>query len=250
MFDVFTPMNPAFLSFRPPGRAASYRRVTGCIPLQPGNVAIGRAAGDEGEQRARLEPVLARVTVNLDDPVDRLFVADEREGCDQRAGADSGDGIEGWTGHRPLHAPPALEHAGAERAPVAAAGHDQNVDGRRPRRPPGRVSIVLGLDAHDVAHDQRAAVGGNPLLVGVACADLVLPASARAAAARRTSSRQGRAPHPGSTPRSGGRAAGAAVFTPASDATKDAAGRVPCAIFAWKLADKLGEDSTACPVPS
>jgi hypothetical protein len=64
-----------------------------------------------------------RVAIEGDDPIDRGVVAEVSERRNQRAGADAGDDVEPWPRQRLgfRDVAPALEDAGPERAPVAAA---------------------------------------------------------------------------------------------------------------------------------
>ena len=103
------------------------------LALEAGEEIERRVVRQEEQQPARGRDVERRVAVQLHDALDRLVVAEEGERRDQRAGAHAGDRVELRPRHLARYAPPALQHAGAERAPVAAAGDDQQVEGRARR---------------------------------------------------------------------------------------------------------------------
>jgi hypothetical protein len=95
--------------------------------LQPGHGGKRLIGRQKVEWPALLDQVPPGVAVELDNGVDRWFIAEKRKGCDERAGADAGDHVKFRHGERPVHARPTFENAGTEGAPIAAAGQYQDV---------------------------------------------------------------------------------------------------------------------------
>ena len=153
-------------------RASAIRRTMSGVSAvrssrsSPGTSANEALLGQEVQHAARLHPVLLGVAVQLHDAVDRRLVAEERERRDERAGADAGHDVELRLGQRVVggHAAPALEEPGAERAPVPAAGDDQDVDDRRVRPLPRRVGVLLGFSAIEQFGKDPAEFGREALV--------------------------------------------------------------------------------------
>src|SRR4030095_15701535 len=138
------------------------------LPLQSGDLRKGHVAGEEIQRPALLDPVFFRVAVQPLDRVDRLLVAEEREGRDEGASADAGHSVERRLRHGSGRYPgPALEETGAERTPVAAAGDDEYVDLRRCRHSAGTVRVVLRLRARQQVLKHLAAVLHYTLVRGL-----------------------------------------------------------------------------------
>src|SRR5262249_21695855 len=93
------------------------------LPFQSRHLGEGDVGGQEVKRPALLHPVRLRVAIEVFDSIDRFVVAEESERRNQRAGTDAGNNMEPWSRKRMglRYFAPALEDAGSERAPVAAA---------------------------------------------------------------------------------------------------------------------------------
>ena len=108
------------------------------------------------------------MAVELDDALDRIVIAEEGERRDHGAGTHAGDDVELRARQIAADAAPAFQHAGAERAPVAAAGDDQEIDGRRRLAAYFRHRDLVVGALQEAAH-QRIEIGRATGVLLVSC---------------------------------------------------------------------------------